>query len=132
MARIQEAVRALNRDDQDATFDWVHPDIEWQTLDVFPDAGTHRGPEGVRDFFQTWSNAFSGFRVHLEECVPVDDVDDDRLIATLRVSGAGAESGAGVQSPSFFQFLEFQDGQLVRARMFQTKAEALEAAGLSE
>ena len=98
------------------------------TLDVFPDAGTHRGPEGVRDFFQTWSNAFSGFQVHLEECVPVDDVDDDRLIATLRVSGEGAESGAGVQSPSFFQLLEFQEGLLIRARMFQTRTEALEAA----
>jgi ketosteroid isomerase-like protein len=125
--RIRESVEAFNRGDLDAAFDRIHPDAEWQTLDSFPDVGTYRGPEGIRAFFQTWSEAFRGFQVHLEECAPVDE---HRVIAALRVSGEGAESGAGVESPAFFQLLEFRDGQLIRARMFQTRSEALEAAGL--
>jgi ketosteroid isomerase-like protein len=124
--RIRESVEAFNRGDVDAAFDLMHPDVEWQTLDLFPDAGTYRGAEGVRAFFRTWWDAFPGFQLHLEECAPVDD---HQVIAALRVSGEGAESGAGVQSPVFFQLFEIRDGQLIRARMFQTKSEALEAAG---
>jgi ketosteroid isomerase-like protein len=125
--RVREGVEAINRGDLEAALDRVHPDIEWQTLDAFPDAGTYRGPEGVRAFFQTWLDTFRGFRLHLEKCVAVDE---DRVLAMLRVSGEGAGSGVEVESPPFFQLIEFRDGQLIRARMFQTESEALEAAGL--
>jgi ketosteroid isomerase-like protein len=127
--RVREAVEAINRGDFQAALDRAHPDIEWQTLDAFPDAGTYRGPEGVRAFFQTWLDTFRGFRLHLEKCVAVDE---DRVLATLRVSGEGAGSGVEVESPPFFQLIEFRDGLLFRARMFQSESEALEAAGPRE
>jgi ketosteroid isomerase-like protein len=127
--RTLEAVEAINRGEIAAAFELAHPDIEWQTLDVFPDAGIYRGPDEVRGFFQTWQETFRGFRLQLEECVPVGD---DGVLAALRVGGEGTESGVEVESPLFFQMLEFRDGQLIRARMFQTRNEALEAAGLSE
>jgi ketosteroid isomerase-like protein len=123
--KVRAAVEAINRGDFDAALDGAHPDIEWRTLDAFPDAGTYRGPEGVRAFFQAWLDTFRGFRLHLEKCVPVDE---RRVLAVLRVSGEGAESGVEVESPSFSQLLEYDDGQLIRARMFQTETEALEAA----
>jgi len=50
----------------------------------------------------------------------------------LRVSGEGAGSGVEVESPPFFQLIEFRDGLLIRARMFQGESEALEAAELRE
>jgi ketosteroid isomerase-like protein len=125
--RVREAVEAINRGDFDAPLDRAHPDLEWQTLDTFPDAGTYRGREGVRTFFQTWLDTFTGFRLHLEKCVPVDEY---RVLAMLRVSGEGAESGVAVESPPFFQLLEYREGLLIRARMFQTERQALEAAGL--
>lgn len=123
--KVRAAVEAINRGDFDAALDGAHPDIEWRTLDAFPDAGTYCGPEGVRAFFQAWLDTFRGFRLHLEKCVPVDE---RRVLAVLRVSGEGAESGVEVESPSFSQLLEYDDGQLIRARMFQTETEALEAA----
>jgi ketosteroid isomerase-like protein len=123
--RVREAVDAINRGDFDAAHAGAHPDIEWQTLDAFPDAGTYRGPEGVRAFFGAWLDTFKGFRLHLEKCVPVDE---RRVLAVLRVSGEGAESGVEVESPAFSQLLEYEDGRLIRARMFQTETEALEAA----
>jgi ketosteroid isomerase-like protein len=126
---VREAVEAINRGDLDAALERAHPDVEWQTLDAFPDAGTYRGPEGIRTFFEAWLDTFRGFRLHLEKCLLVDE---DRVLAALRVSGQGAGSGVEVESPAFFQLLEFRDGQLTRARMFQTEGEALEAAGLSE
>jgi ketosteroid isomerase-like protein len=122
--KVRAAVEAINRGDFDAALDGAHPDIEWRTLDAFPDAGTYRGPEGVRAFFQAWLDTFRGFRLHLEKCVPVDE---RRVLAVLRVSGEGVESGVEVESPSFSQLLEYEAGQLIRARMFQTETEALEA-----
>jgi ketosteroid isomerase-like protein len=127
--RVREAVEAINRGDFEAALGRAHPDIEWETLETFPDAGTYRGPEGVRAFFQTWLDTFRGFRLHLEQCVAVDE---DRVLAMLRVSGAGAGSGVEVESPPFFQLIEFRDGLLIRARMFQSESEALEVARLRE
>ena len=126
---VRKAVEALNRGDREAAMAWAHPDIEWQTLDAFPDAGTYRGPKGVQEFFEAWQDTFKGFRLHLDKCVAAGDQD---VLAALRVSGEGTESGARVESPAFFQLLEFRHGLLIRGRMFQTESEALEAAGLSE
>jgi ketosteroid isomerase-like protein len=127
--RVRVAVEAMNRRDIEAALKFLDSDVEWQTLDAFPDAGTYRGPEGVLAFFQTWLDTFRNFRLHLEECTALDE---HCVIARLRVSGAGAESGVEVESPQFFQLIEFHGGLAIRARMFETESEALEAAGLSE
>jgi ketosteroid isomerase-like protein len=126
---VRKAVDALNRGDRESAMAWAHPDIEWQTLDVFPDAGTYRGPEGVQEFFDAWLDTFKGFQLHLDRCVAVSD---RQVVAAVRVSGEGTESGARVESPTFFQLLEFGDGLLLRSRMFESESEALEAAGLRE
>jgi hypothetical protein len=126
---VRGAVEAFNGGHFEAAMDRLHPDVEWQSLDVFPDPGMYRGPEGVREFFETWLDTFQGFRLHLEDCVTVDQ---HLVLATLRVSGEGAGSGVEVESPAFFQLLEVRDGLVIRARMFQERAEALEAAGLRE
>ena len=126
---IRASIEAFNRNDPDAAVEAMHPEVVWDTLDLMPDAGTYRGREGVRSFWQMWHETFRGFQLHLEECVPLGE---DQVIATLRVSGEGAGSGAEVESPAFFQVLETRDRQVVRARMFVTEEEALEAAGQSE
>jgi ketosteroid isomerase-like protein len=127
--RVRKAVEALNDHDIASALNLAHPEIEWRTLDAFPDAGTYRGPEEVLSFYRAWLDTFKGFRLHLEHC---DPLDQHRVLGRFRVSGEGAESGVEVESPPFFQLMEFRDDLLIRARMFQTESEALEAAGLSE
>ncbi len=126
---VRESIAAFNRNDPEAAVGAMHPQVEWLALDALPDAGTYHGRDGVREFWQIWHDTFRGFQLHLEACVPVGD---ERVIATLRVSGEGAGSGAGVESPAFFQVLEIRDGQIIRARMVVTEEEAREAAGLDE
>jgi ketosteroid isomerase-like protein len=126
---VREAIEAFNRGDFEAALKRMHRDIEWQTLDAFPDAETYRGREEVREFWQTWRDTFRGFRLHLEECVPVGE---HYVLATFRVSGEGAGSGVGVESPAVFQLGEMRDGQVIRVGMFSNENDALEAAGLSE
>ena len=81
---------AFNRGDLDAALKLMHPDVEWQTHDAFPDAGTYRGREGVREFWQTWRDTFRGFRLHLEDCLPVGE---HYVLATFRLSEPGAREG---------------------------------------
>ena len=126
---VRATVEAFNRRDFDAALERAHPDVEWVTLESFPDAGTYYGPEGIRQFFGTWMDTFQGFRLHLEDCVAIDQ---QRVLATIRVSGEGAESGVQVQSPTFFQLAEFRNGLAIRVQMFPTESEALKAAGLRE
>ena len=127
--RVREAVAALSDGDTASALNLAHPEIEWQTLDTFPDAGTYRGPEEVLSFYRTWLDTFKGFRLHMERC---EELDEHRVLGRFRVSGEGAESGVAVESPPFFQLMEFRDSLLIRARMFQTESEALEAAGLRD
>jgi ketosteroid isomerase-like protein len=126
---VREAFEAFNRGDLEEALERMHPDIEWRTLDAFPDAGTYRGREGVREFWHTWRDTFRGFRLHLEKCLAVRE---NHVLATFRVSGEGAESGVGVESPAVFQLGEMRDGQVIWVGMFSTESEALDAAGLSE
>ena len=126
---VREAVEAFNDGNFEAAIDRLDPNVEWQPPDVFPDAGPYRGPEGVREFFATWLETFHGLRLHLERCVPAGD---QQVLAAMRVSGEGAESGVWVESPVFFQLFEFRDGLVIRARMFSAESDALEAAGLRE
>jgi hypothetical protein len=107
----------------------MHPTIEWRTLDAFPDAGTYHGREEVQEFWPTWRDTFRGFRLHLQECVPIGE---RHVLATFRVSGKGAESGVGVESPAVFQLGEIRDRHVIWVGMFSTEGEALEAAGRRE
>jgi ketosteroid isomerase-like protein len=126
---VREAVEAFNSGNMDDALARVHPDVEWTSADAFPDAQTYHGPEGVRQFFIDWLDTFQGFQLHLDKCLTAGD---ELVIATLRVSGEGAASGAPVESPTFFQVIELRDGLVFRTRMFTTESEAIEAAGLSE
>ena len=106
----------------------VHPDVEWQTLDVFPDTGTYRGPEAVLEFFQSWRETFKALQLHLENCIPVGDQDGRRHLAG-KWGGSRKRSSGGVPDVRSGSS-RFANGVLIRSRMFQTEAEALEAAGL--
>ncbi len=122
--RARRAVDALNRGDFQEALGEAHPELVWHTLDLFPDATTYRGTDEVREFFETWRESFRGFRLELESC---EAVGDNHVIAALRVRGEGAGSGVEVESPVFFQLLEYREDQLIRSRMFQTETEAREA-----
>jgi ketosteroid isomerase-like protein len=126
---VREAVEAFNRGDLDAAVARMHPDIEWETLAAFPDAATYCGRGEVLEFWQTWQDAFRGFRLHLEGCEPVGE---NHVLAIFRVSGEGAGSGVGVESPAVFQLGEVRDGQIIWVGMFSTGDEAREAAKLRE
>jgi hypothetical protein len=53
------------------------------------------------------------------------------VLARARARGKGAGSGAEVASSSFAELAEFEDGLVVRVRLFADERHALAAVGLS-
>jgi ketosteroid isomerase-like protein len=100
--------------------------MEWIPLDVLPDAGPYRGPEGVRRFWEEWGDAFDDFRAE-----PVEYAEGgESVIVITRVHGRGRDSGAPVDAPGFPMVWTTRDNVIVRVEMFQSRAEALAAVGL--
>ena len=126
---VREAFEAFNRGDFDAALERMHPAIEWQALDAFPDAGTYRGRDEVRHFWRALAGHLSWFSLALGGVRTSRRAPRPRHLPSR---GEGAGSGAGVESPTVFQLGEIRDGQVTWVGMFSTESEALEAAGLSE
>ena len=89
--------------------------------------GPFRGHDGVRRWWETWIGTFPDFSGEVEDVGVLGDV----TVARLRVRGHGGASGATLEQ-TVWQFAEWREKKCVRYRTFASKAEALEAAGLSE
>jgi ketosteroid isomerase-like protein len=81
----------------------------------------------VRKFLREWSEAFDDFSFQAEEMVDAGD----SVVVSVRQSGRGKETGAPVENHDW-QVFTFSSGKVVHCRGYDTKAQALEAAGLSE
>jgi ketosteroid isomerase-like protein len=123
---VSRAISAINERDVDAYLALCKADIEL----INPLAaieGPNRGEEGIRRFFDGIHEATIRFELEVEQLRPLDD---NRVLAsvTLRM-----ESERGFpQSQALTTLYELDSGKLWRVRVFTDRAEALEAAGLSE
>jgi ketosteroid isomerase-like protein len=116
-----------------AARDWTalaeiwHPEIEYE---VVMGAGTFRGIDQITQFFASYSDVYSEFRVEAEEIVAAGD----HVVAVERLAGRGlkgSKAATWVQE-RFARLISFKDGRIWRSKEYATRAEALEAAGLRE
>jgi ketosteroid isomerase-like protein len=104
------------------------PDVEFDFSDAYPDRPILRGVEEIRRFRET--GPWSGSPIHIEP-ERFFEVDDERVLAFVRVSATGQESGVEVESRPAHEFT-IRDGLIVRFKAYRDREQALEAAGLSE
>ena len=119
---------AFERGGLDALTQLHDPAIEWQTSAEDPDAATHRGRVAVRRYIEGYMETFPGFRAELEECVATPD---GRVLTTTRYTGRARASGMDMDWRQSVVYT-VESGLIVRAEEYFDRAEALEAAGLSE
>jgi ketosteroid isomerase-like protein len=126
-----EAVRRThevwNSGDLDAWIDCLHPEITWVTAREDPDTASHEGREAVRRFVESWLESFGAIRLECEEYLDAGD----KVIAWVKLIGAGRASTAPVELEQA-QVMTIRDGRPFRVEEYFDRAEALEAAGLSE
>ena len=100
------------------------PAVEFVTLLL----GTHRGKEAIRSIFEENRQNLSGYSLDVEELI---DAGPDKVVAIAHLGGAGQVSQIALGDLIAF-VATIKDGLIVRQETFRNKAEALEAAGLSE
>jgi ketosteroid isomerase-like protein len=126
--RTYQGHDAFNRRDLEAFLALMDPDTVFIPYEVQVQGGTpYRGHDGMRAWWEESLEVLPDLTAELYE---VRDVGD-RVFVSGRLRGHGAASGAAIERP-IWGALEWRDGKQLSYRTFETKAEALEAVGLSE
>jgi ketosteroid isomerase-like protein len=122
----RRCIEAFNRRDLDALLALMDNDVE-PVSRLLPIEGGLKGHEGVRRWWDSWFDVWPDYRI---EIVGVRDLGDVTL-ATLHGHGHGAESDVPFEDMAF-QVARWRHGKCVLWHVFNNRAEALEAVGLSE
>ena len=123
--RALELIDAFNRRDLDAFMALTHVQIDVESPLVAMEGGYHG--QGLRRGWESFLGAFRDYNLEVEELRDLGDV----TLAQMRGWGHGADSATPLVDP-FWIPMRWRDGKLVWWRNCSTKAEALEAVGLSE
>jgi uncharacterized protein len=118
---------AWNRHDLAASMEILAPEIVIDRSESLADARIYRGRAEAEQFWNQWIETWERFRWEIEEYLDAGE----SVVVVGRFHGRGTASGADVQA-NVTQVLTFRDRLLVRAKLFQSRSDALEAAGLSE
>jgi ketosteroid isomerase-like protein len=115
----------LDRGETEAMMRYVDRAIETIEGPELPGAGSYVGHAGLATAYDNWASQFTDFRMELTELI---DAGSD-VVAVTRHHGTGRASGVAVEAVIAYVFT-VEDGMFVRLRIFATRAQALEAAGL--
>ena len=130
----QENVEIVRRDvAARATRDWStvdqiwHPEIQ---LVLVGGSGTFEGPDEITRFFDSLSDPYAEYRVEAHEMIDAgEQVVTVEWVAGRGLKGSDAEAWIHAD---LFRRISFEDGKIRRIEEYPSRAEALEAAGLSE
>ena len=125
---VRRAYAAFNRGDPDGLGEVISADcvMDWSQSQG-PDKGVYHGLEGAAGWIAAIREAFEEF-----ELVPSEYIGSgDRIVVPTRVTGRGRGSGLVVDA-SGTTLWEIQNSRVDRLVLYQSREEALEAAGLSE
>ena len=130
---VSDSFKAFQRDElsSDAYLERFDPEIElhWRDRQEYPDFPQHL--RGAADFI-AFSEQYREKWVDLvQDALEIIDVPDGRVLLLTRQSARGRESGVPIVI-HFFQLWTIRDGKVWRIEYFRHRADALEAAGLSE
>jgi ketosteroid isomerase-like protein len=119
---------ASDRQDLQAVFALYDPAVVWvQHSGPFDMQGTYLGHDGVRKAWRDWVESFKTVAVHAHTFIDAGE----SVIVGWRMSGEGKASDAPAHIPGW-SIHTLRNCRLIRIDVFNTKAEALEAVGLSE
>jgi ketosteroid isomerase-like protein len=125
---VRRLLRAFNDGDPEALVAECDPAVEWEEQSIPGIEPDFRGREGVR----RWAELLMGRELgSLRGRIERMEEAEDTVIASVLIEGEGTSSGVRVEMPVHL-VLTFRSGQLLRRQVFQTFAQAREAAGLRE
>jgi ketosteroid isomerase-like protein len=128
MRIVEGALVALGRDGLDAFIDCLTDDIDHRAIEGAPDDhGPLHGKEAVRAYIEDWRDTFDDVAVELVELI---DAGENTVVVVLRLTGRAKLSGVETDL-TYAVVYTVRDGKIARGREYATRAEALEATGVS-
>jgi ketosteroid isomerase-like protein len=119
---------ADRRRDWEAVYAAYAADIEWEDhAGLWGDWGVARGPDGIREAWRRWHEAFEDVEIDFGEVADAGDV----VVVTYHLRGRGRVSGAEVHQTVTLVWT-LAAGKVVRIRAYLSRAEALETVGMRE
>ena len=104
------------------------PNVVWDTSATStPASGVYHGHEGVERFVRRWLGTWTDYEIATREYIDAGNA----VVIVYRESGTGRGSGVRVERDLFGVF-DLRESKVVRYRTYESREEALEAAGLSE
>jgi ketosteroid isomerase-like protein len=108
------------------------PDVEWDNtrgpMQGLVEGKLYRGYEGLRRWWREYREPWESVWDEVEELIDAGD----QVISVQTVHARGRASGVAIDLAHIAMVWTFRQGRIVRVRLFTTRAEALEAAGLRE
>jgi ketosteroid isomerase-like protein len=107
----------------------LHPDVVWDATNsqIFDISRVYHGPAGVAEFWREWLGAWETVEFEYEL---VDAGDQVVALVDQRMRGRSTE--IEVPLGKYAHLYTFRDGLIVQWKLYESQAEALEAAGLRE
>ena len=128
MERVYQMYDAMNRGDLEEALALTHPEVEAIPRLIGVGGGrTYQGHEGVREWWESIFDAFPEFNATVLEVRAVADA----TISNIRFQGSGAESRVPFED-TIWQVVRWRDGRIAWIKSYPERADALQAAGLSE
>ena len=124
--RHYRAIDAMNRRDLSAFLALMDDNVESVSRIVAMEGELH-GHDGIRRWWETWFDVFPDYDVEVLDVRDLGDV----TVAGLRALGHGAASDLPLED-TIWQASRWRREKVIWWRTFDTRAEALEAVGLSE
>ena len=125
---IRAVWEAINQGDLDAATAHLPADFvaDW-SASLAPESGVYRGRDEIRRAFVWTTESWSELEYFEDEIIDAGD----QVVRVGGVRARGKGSGADVMAQGA-QLWTFHKGTPVSVRLYQSRDEALEAAGLSE
>jgi ketosteroid isomerase-like protein len=117
---------AFNRGDPQTILELADPAVSVEDHGVI-DGATYEGREGVIRVLAFQADAFNAQSAELEELIETGD----EIVAVIRLRGEGPLSRVPLEG-RFSHVWQIAGGMVRRLRVYATKQEALEAAGLRD
>ena len=115
--------------DIDGLFEIWDPEVIWDLTHFrdWPDR-TYQGHDGVRSFLSEWLAVWDEYEAGVDEIVTAPD---GRIVTLAWQRGTGRESGL-VMDVEWAQINTVRNGRVVLVENYDSRSEALQAAGLAE
>jgi ketosteroid isomerase-like protein len=126
---VRRNLEAVNRRDADGMLACMHSENEFIPIMAALEGRVYRGEEGVRQWLAEMEDHWEYFETCPEE---FHDLSGDRVIAFGHWRARGRASGVEIDGQPATWSAYIQEGKIIKWRTFTNRAEALEAAFVTE